>query len=707
MKDEIKTARRIFAFFLWIVFLLSNVGGAAAAEYGDVTVTMSSLSGGESTHGYAEYVVTITNKSPRRRVLTLSLPARGYSRGGGLDSLTRTVAVEPGAVAKVSLWQPALSLNGASALGVTIDGVEMEENIPSVGIAHGNGYWRERPLLLMSQGASKAGLQGEFTSVLSNILRARTTPTVKPPPVKTPPVKPATTKPTAKPPVKPAPAGGTETTGAAPPPPPAPVEQVYSPGAEVEGGGTVTAPVAGTAVPTIPAPVPVENEPVNGTDAQPASPDEKTVSAKLLTMISGYSQLEVSFTQAEIPVAEWSDSWRSYSRFDGVALTADEFRSLPGPVREGLRDWVGAGGALLILGEAPLPAEWAPTSAKDMPIATDHSRFGEVMTTGGKSLKDLSGDEWVGIWLALHRTLQPWQRSMSPSDANREFPVVDNFAIPLRGLFVLILLFVIIIGPVNFWLLNRFKKRMFMLVTIPACAFVASVGVSGFALLSEGVSGKSRSASFTVLDEPLRRATTFGVEAFYAPLTPGGGLHFDAGTELTPILQPYSSDGVSRSIDWTTDQHLRQGWVVSRVPSHFLLRKVESRRERLTIINEPDGRVTVVNSLGAGITELTLMDARGNLHQGKNIGAGARVTLTAGGQKLPNRSDELRKLYQENFVASLNDLTSINGRTLYLLAPNRYVAVLEGAPFIENSPLKGGSKKAASVVLGISGGDGQ
>lgn len=705
MKDEIKTARRIFAFFLWLVFLLSNVSGAGAAEYGDVTVTMSSLSGGESTHGYAEYVVTITNKSPRRRVLTLSLPARGYSRGGGLDSLTRTVAVEPGTVAKVSLWQPALSLNGAAALGVSIDGVEMEENVPGTGIAHGNGYWRERPLLLMSQGASKAGLQGEFTSVLSTILRARTTPPVKTPPVKTPPVKPATTtKPTAKPPVKPATVTGGGTPGATPP---APVEQVYSPGAEVEGGGTVTAPVAGTAVPAIPAPVPVETEPVNGPDQPPASPDEKTISPKLLTLIAGYSQLEVSFTQAEIPVAEWSDSWRSYSRFDGVALTADEFRSLPGPVREGLRDWVGAGGALLILGDASLSPDWSPAKATDLPIATDNSRFGEVMSTGGKSLKDLSGDEWVGIWLALHRTLQPWQRSMSPSDANREFPVVDNFAIPLRGLFVLILLFVIIIGPVNFWLLNRFKKRMFMLVTIPACAFVASVGVSGFALLSEGVSGKSRAASFTVLDEPLRRATTFGVEAFYAPLTPGGGLHFDAGTELTPILQPYSSDGVSRSIDWTTDQHLRQGWVVSRVPSHFLLRKVESRRERLTIINEPDGRVTVVNSLGAGITELTLMDAKGNLHQGKNIGAGARVTLTAGGSKLPARNGELRKLYQENFVSSLNDLTSINGRALYQLAPNRYVAFLEGAPFIENNPLKGGSKRAASVVLGISGGEGQ
>lgn len=699
MKDEIKTGRRLFAFFLLLVLLLGNVGGAGATEYGDVTVTMQSLAGGESTHGYAEYVVTITNQSPRRRIVSLALPAREYSRGIGIDSLTRTVAVEPGAVAKVSLWQPALSLNGAQALGVTIDGTEMQENVPGLGISHGNGYWRDRPLILMSQGASKAGLQGEFTTVLLNLVKARSAP-----PVKAPPVKPATT---AKPAAKPGTAAansGTTTGTAPPPPPPAPVAQQYSPGAEMEEGGTVTAPVAAApAVPATAIPEPSED----GEVAEPLSPDAKPVSPELFKLISSYSKLEVSFAQAEIPVSEWSDFWRSYSRYDCVALTADEFKGLSGPIRNALRDWVGAGGSLLILGNAQFPPDWETGKATGVPIATEYSQFGEVLTTGGKDLKDLTGDEWVGVWLALHRTLQPWQRSMSPSDANREFPVVQNFAIPLRGLFVLILLFVIIIGPVNFWLLNRFKKRMFMLVTIPACAFVASVGVSGFALLSEGISGKARVASFTVLNEPLRRATTFGVEAFYTPLTPGGGLRFDAGTELTPVLQAYSSDGVSRSVDWSSDQHLKQGWIVSRVPAHFLLRKVDSRRERLTIITEPDGRVTVVNGLGAAIRDLTLIDAKGGRHSGQNIGAGARVTLSSSTMKTATISSGLRDFYIGNWITALDNLDNSKGAALRLLGPNRYVAVLEGAPFVENDALKGGLKKAESVVLGIAGGEGQ
>jgi hypothetical protein len=701
MRDKKKQVRsgRFFTGIFLLLNLLAGIFGvsAGATEYGDVTVTMNALAGGESTHGYAEYIVTITNKSSRRRVVSLALPAREYSRGNGIDSLTRTVAVEPGVVAKVSMWQPALSINGALALGVTIDGIEMQENVPGVSINHGNGYWRDRPLLLMSQGASKAGLQGEFTTVLSNLVKARSTP-----PVKTLPVKPATTaKPATKPSGKPGTGVGP---GAAPPPPAAPVPQQYSPGAEMEGGGTVPGPaVAAPAVPATAIAEPSED----GEVAEPLSPDAKPVSPELFKLISSYSKLEVSFAQAEIPVSEWSDSWCSYSRYDCVALTADEFNSLAGPIRNALRDWVGAGGSLLILGNVQFSPDWETSKATGTPIATEYSQFGEVLTTGGKDLKDLTGDEWVGVWLALHRTLQPWQRSMSPSDANREFPVVQNFAIPLRGLFVLILLFVIIIGPVNFWLLNRFKKRMFMLVTIPACAFVASVGVSGFALLSEGISGKTRVASFTVLNEPLRRATTFGVEAFYTPLTPGGGLRFDAGTEITPILQPYGSDGVSRSIDWTSDQHLKQGWIVSRVPAHFLLRKVESRRERLTIINEPDGRVTVVNGLGAAIRDLTLIDAKGGRHSAQNIPAGARVTLTASTMKTAASLTGLRNFYGGNWTLALDNIDNAEGTAVQCLGPNRYVAVLDGAPFIENDALKGGLKRAESVVLGIAGGEGQ
>jgi hypothetical protein len=691
MRDEKKQvgSRRFFTGIFLLLSLLAGTFGlrAEATEFGDVVVTMQSLSGGESTHGYVEYIISISNRSPKRRTVALSLPARGYGRGGGLESLTRTVTVEPGAVAKVSLWQPALSINGAPALGVTIDGREMQENVPGVSVAHGNGYWRDRPLLLMSQGASKTGLQGEFTAVLTQLVAARTAMPVKPPP--------ATLKSTPKSPVKP--------TATSTPPPPPPVKQVYSPGAEMEGGGTVEGPAVAPAV----AQADAQAEPVEGVGSGPVSPDAKPVSAPLFKQISAYSKLEVSFAQAELPIAEWSDSWRSYSRYDCIALTADEFRGLAAPIRDALRDWVGAGGAMLVLGDAALPADWGATVVTGAPIQTAHSQFGEVMTTGGKELKNLSGDEWAGIWLALHRTLEPWQHSTSTADANRQFPVVDNFVIPLRGLFFLILVFVIIIGPVNFWLLNRFKKRMWMLVTIPACAFIASIGVSGFALLSEGVSGRSRIAGFTVLNEPLRRATTLGVEAFYTPLTPSGGLHFDAGTELTPVVPQYSDDGVARSIDWTTDQHLKQGWVVSRVPAHFLVRKVETRRERLTVIAESDGRVTIVNGLGAAIRDLTLVDAAGNRHSGQNIAAGARVTLTRSTMMTPTGPWQLRSSFQGKLLSDLDTIDNLEGPALSELGPNRYVAVLDGAPFLETNVLKNGTKKAESVVLGLLGGDGK
>ena len=49
-------------------------------------------------------------------------------------------------------------------------------------------------------------------------------------------------------------------------------------------------------------------------------------------------------------------------------------------------------------------------------------------------------------------------------------------------------------------------------------------------------------------DQTSHRAATIGGEAFYCPLTPSGGLHFDFGTEATPLVSiGYGSGTAARS----------------------------------------------------------------------------------------------------------------------------------------------------------------
>src|SRR5262249_22076700 len=149
----------------------------------------------------------------------------------------------------------------------------------------------------------------------------------------------------------------------------------------------------------------------------------------------------------------------------------------------------------------------------------------------------------------------------------------EDVGVPVRGLFVLMVLFCIGIGPVNLWLLGRKDRRIWMLWTVPVLSLLTCLAVFGYMLISEGWHGHLRTEAVTLLDETTHRATSFGWTAFYAPLTPGDGLHFSSDTEVMwlkgqDLLRgPYGysrTPDVSSSsctLDWSQDQHLASGWI--------------------------------------------------------------------------------------------------------------------------------------------------
>ena len=82
---------------------------------------------------------------------------------------------------------------------------------------------------------------------------------------------------------------------------------------------------------------------------------------------------------------------------------------------------------------------------------------------------------------------------------------------------------------------------------------VTTLLVFAYSLLREGITPDTRIAGMTLLDQVNHRAATIGVAAFYCPLTPSSGLHFDFGTEASPLVTVgYGSGGSSREVDWST-----------------------------------------------------------------------------------------------------------------------------------------------------------
>ena len=94
--------------------------------------------------------------------------------------------------------------------------------------------------------------------------------------------------------------------------------------------------------------------------------------------------------------------------------------------------------------------------------------------------------------------------------------LVGETTVPVRGLLLLVICFAVGIGPVNVWLLSRRQKRMWLWWNVPAVSLVTCLAVFGYALLSEGIRGRGRTALITVLDEDAHRARPWAMSPITA-----------------------------------------------------------------------------------------------------------------------------------------------------------------------------------------------
>src|SRR5262245_10558437 len=459
------------------------------------------------------------------------------------------------------------------------------------------------------------------------------------------------------------------------------------------------------------------------------SPDvEKSGLMNDAAVVGGFTgasgENEVAYLAYKSPTPDWSANWVGYSSFDGVMITAEELSGAPDAVRSALWRFAECGGSLVIIGGWEIPAQWRarhvdiveaaseadPSRKYSMPLSSKTQSynvgFGWVTVIDAAGVKNVLPTQWRAIKYSWTGSRPAGKNYSDIVEINKNFPVVERIGIPVRGLFVLMLMFVVVIGPINLIWLARKRKKIWMLWTVPAIALVTCLAVTGFALFGEGVSATSRAEAITILDESSHRASTIGWIAFYAPITPSEGLHFSYDTELTPVTpQAWSyyrrgGGGFDRTIDLSTDQHLDSGWVTARAPAYFKFRKSETRRERLTIRIEGAGAISVVNGLGADVRELWLADRNGKIYSAGGIRAGAEAKLSLTNRNLADYRAGMRELFTSNNWPGKMKEVELNPQRF--LAPGCYLATFDTGPFVEEGLKNVGTRKGRAMVYGIS-----
>jgi hypothetical protein len=238
------------------------------------------------------------------------------------------------------------------------------------------------------------------------------------------------------------------------------------------------------------------------------------------------------------------------------------------------------------------------------------------------------------------------------------FLIPDVGAAPVTSFQVLITLFVLAIGPINFYVLRRWNKLNLLLVTVPVCAGVITLGLLFYAIFADGFGVRTRTRSFTEIDQRTGEAVCLGRMTYYAGLTPSAGLAFSGDTTVYPLSESAIGDqyasGITRRLAWVSDeelppdQHLESGWLQSRIQAQLLTVRARKTPARLKINTDGDRVKSVINQLGVPVSRLLVCDSAGGCHIARDIAPDSTAPLE---QFSPDSmSPELEELQEQKVL---------------------------------------------------------
>jgi hypothetical protein len=343
-----------------------------------------------------------------------------------------------------------------------------------------------------------------------------------------------------------------------------------------------------------------------------------------------------------VPPDSLPESWIDFSGLDFVAISRDDLADLKPPVRSAVLKWVHCGGNLIVhkagktskdvetlerlLGlneHAAVGASWTESRGRQTPspFMTRQLMLGLVCAFPDQ-LPD-SQIAWSTFLSSVGVPRSSWMQrhGVAPDLGTEEFYNFMNPGIrgvPVYGFMVLITAFAVLIGPVNYFYLRRKRLLWLLLVTVPATALVTSMLLVGYSVAAHGFNIRSRIRSLTVLDQNSHSEVTVARLALFAGVAPARGMQFSPETAVYPVFPPMVGPG-ALAVDWTENQSLTSGWLLSRTRTQFLTIRHAEQRDRVDVKPGQDGGLAIVNGLPWELEAVLVADASGRLLSARNV----------------------------------------------------------------------------------------
>jgi len=388
-------------------------------------------------------------------------------------------------------------------------------------------------------------------------------------------------------------------------------------------------------------------------------------------------------------------NWLGYTSLRAVVLGPVEWDQFTDAQKGALLAWVGGGGDLIFVdGEITTLLPGARTEAAAGPdrliarhlLGRVHALPLQTLTSTGLTTLLLAMETNRELFFALPANVAPDWGNVEKRGFRLTIPGIQG--VPARAFLLILILFAILIGPVNYWLLKRKGQQVLVVLTVPVISTAFIILLGGYAVAGEGFRVQGRASTFTILDQNTKQAATRSTVSVYAAgLTPSGGLRF--GRDVAVYAVGPEGTGVRDRMEMNLSeaQHFSDGVLQARAPTNFEQILVRAARERLSFSPE-NGGLSVTNGLEARLIALQYRDGDTIYRLDGELAAGDKNTMKGTGFNLATAVPE-----GITIPAKLGDLFQNQ-------PSGSYIAVLDHSPFWETGVAKLSERGSLHVVLG-------
>lgn len=389
----------------------------------------------------------------------------------------------------------------------------------------------------------------------------------------------------------------------------------------------------------------------------------------------------------------------AYSSLSGVVLTHPR-RIEAGKNLEDLFAWTRVGGYLTLCGDGaeefvrqrPELASWTKERfriTEDEAFSAYQCGYGRLIVAEGVTMEDPS------LRSGLREALRNWRGFLPDRNyaqlPSRSIPGVDDPPYLVFGFFLL--LFALLIGPVNFVWVKKTKRPVLLLFTIPLISAAATFLLLGYGILAQGIDTKQSSTVLALLDQRANRVELGQQSSIYVGFARKRGLAPGPRTVVAPVL--HSAMGNDMVNNWSVREGAQRFLSGSYMPvrevgSHVVL---SERSTRFGLeVSRNGASLSATNGFDTAVSELALCDSDGSFWLAEGpVDPGQTVTLTATDQEAwrEKRLDWLREFGPDSLPAS------------YRVLPDSYRLQLSEGSFEDDLGLEANLSGGVHGVIGI------